>query len=55
MRGVSEVLALRLGPARAAGTMSELVKLISDKAGHDVLLEKARALESHLNPILGKK
>jgi hypothetical protein len=36
-------------------TMSELLKLISDKAGHDVLLEKARALESHLNPLLGQK
>jgi hypothetical protein len=36
-------------------TLSELLKLISDKAGHDVLLEKARALETHLNPLLGKK
>jgi hypothetical protein len=36
-------------------TMGELLKLISDKAGHDVLLEKARALETHLNPLLGQK
>ena len=36
-------------------TMSELLKLISDKAAHDLLLEKARALETHLSPLLGKK
>jgi hypothetical protein len=36
-------------------TLSELLKLISEKAAHDVLLEKARALETHLNPLLGKK
>jgi hypothetical protein len=33
-------------------TLSELLKLISEKAAHDVLLEKARAVESHLNPLL---
>ena len=36
-------------------TMAELLKLISEKAGHDLLLEKARALETHLTPLLGKK
>jgi hypothetical protein len=36
-------------------TMGELLKLISDKAGHELLLEKARALETHLSPLLGKK
>jgi hypothetical protein len=66
----SAVNKLGLGPQKQSGsvrtpqserrvlisrTMSELLKLISDKADHDVLLEKARALESHLNPILGKK
>ena len=36
-------------------TMGELLKMISDKAGHELLLEKARALETHLSPLLGKK
>jgi hypothetical protein len=36
-------------------TMGELLKLIGDKAGHDVLLEKARTLETHLSHLLGKK
>jgi hypothetical protein len=36
-------------------TLSELLKLISEKAAHDVLLEKARALETHLSPLLGQK
>jgi hypothetical protein len=36
-------------------TMSELLKLIGEKAEHELLLEEARALETHLSPLLAKK